>query len=84
MDNIPFAFFVLSFIVAWTIWGIGLVIYRFHFHPLAKFPGPKLAIATYWYEFYFDVIRGAKYTWKLYELHDQYGTKDILGTDPVT
>ncbi|KAI4170325.1 MAG: hypothetical protein LQ343_005078 [Gyalolechia ehrenbergii] len=83
MDNIPFAFFVLSFIVAWTIWGIGLVIYRFHFHPLAKFPGPKLAIATYWYEFYFDVIRGAKYTWKLYELHDQYGPIIRLNPDEL-
>ncbi|KAI0013591.1 cytochrome P450 [Xylariaceae sp. FL0662B] len=50
-----------------------VVIYRLFLHPLAKFPGPKLAAATRWYECYYDVFCGGRYTWKIAELHEQYG-----------
>ena len=48
-------------------------IYRLYFHPLARFPGPKLGIITYWYEFYYDIIRRGQYTFKIRELHEKYG-----------
>ncbi|KAH7407097.1 putative P450 monooxygenase [Phaeosphaeria sp. MPI-PUGE-AT-0046c] len=51
----------------------GLAIYRLYIHPLAKFPGPKLAALTLWYEFYHDVVRGGQYVFKIDELHKQYG-----------
>lgn len=50
-----------------------LVIYRLYWSPLAKIPGPKLAAATFWYEFYYDVVRRGRYTWKIGELHEEYG-----------
>lgn len=53
---------------------IGTLLYRFFFHPLAHFPGPKLAIATYGYEWYYDLILGGQYTFKLKELHERYGS----------
>jgi hypothetical protein len=56
-----------------VIWVVGTVFYRFFHHPLASFPGPKLAIATYCYEWYYDLIRGGQYTFKLKELHEKYG-----------
>ncbi|KAI1141447.1 putative cytochrome P450 [Hypoxylon sp. FL0543] len=52
---------------------IGLVVYRLYFHPLSEFPGPKLAAATVWYEFYYDGIKGGRYTFKIREMHEQYG-----------
>ena len=57
-----------------TLWVIYSVIYRLYFHPLAKFPGPKLAIVTHWYEFYHDIVRRGQYTYKLRELHQKYGS----------
>ncbi len=50
-----------------------LVIYRLVLSPAAKFPGPKLAGLTFWYEFYYDVVLGGKYVFKIRELHDKYG-----------
>jgi len=49
-------------------------VYRITLHPLAKFPGPKLAGATFWYEFYYDVWPTRyQYMWKIEELHSKYG-----------
>lgn len=57
-------------LVLYTAYG---AIYRLYFSPVAKFPGPKLAGLTFWYEFYYDVIKRGRYTFKIRELHKQYG-----------
>lgn len=75
MADVPINLTCISLLAVWLVWMVGLVVYRFYLHPLADFPGPRLAIATYWYEFYFDVFKGAQYTWKLSELHERYGIK---------
>ncbi|GME42310.1 cytochrome p450 [Neofusicoccum parvum] len=56
-----------------TLWVVGLGIYRLYFHPIAKFPGPKLAGLTYWYETYHDFYRRGEYTRTISKLHDRYG-----------
>lgn len=57
-------FFSYAFFVA---------IYRLYFHPLAKFPGPKLAVVTLWYEFWFDCILFGQYTFEIGRMHETYG-----------
>ena len=59
--------------IALLIYALSSAVYRLVFHPLARFPGPKLAAATRLYEAYFDVIQGGKYIFKIGDLHKQYG-----------
>ncbi|RYP45943.1 hypothetical protein DL769_011423 [Monosporascus sp. CRB-8-3] len=49
-----------------------LAIYRLFFHPLAIFPGPKLAAITRYVEAYYDVVCGGQYTFKIAEMHKKY------------
>lgn len=55
---------------------LGTVVYRLFFHPLAGFPGPKLAAATGWYLAYFDMLvdPGAQVMFELQRLHRIHGT----------
>jgi hypothetical protein len=55
-----------------SLWIVSTIINRFFFHPLSSFPGPKLAIATYAYEWYYDLCSSGL-TFKLKELHKKYG-----------
>ncbi|KAJ5558222.1 hypothetical protein N7535_008437 [Penicillium sp. DV-2018c] len=63
--------------VAVVMFPLGLLVlravYHLYFHPLSKFPGPKLAAATYLYEFYYDVIKSGMYIWEIERMHEQYG-----------
>ncbi|KAL0940514.1 elymoclavine monooxygenase [Colletotrichum truncatum] len=56
-----------------VLYVIGLVIYRLLFHPLRNIPGPWYAAATYWYEFYQDVILDGHYIKDYPKLHAKYG-----------
>lgn len=62
----------LSAGIVWLAW---LVLYRVFLHPLSRFPGPRLAAATFGYEIYYDVFKspGGQYNTKIRELHQRYG-----------
>ena len=53
-------------------------IYRLAFHPLAKFPGPKLAAATSLYGAFYDLRPRTSYVKKFSRLHDRYGTPSLI------
>ena len=50
-----------------------LIFYRLLLHPLSRFPGPKLAAISRWYEAYYDAIQEGQYTFKISEMHKKYG-----------
>lgn len=70
MDTISSLQLLALVVACYTLYG---VIYRLYLCPVASFPGPKLAALTFWYEFYYDIITPGRYTWKIAELHKQYG-----------
>lgn len=48
---------VLLLIAAYLLYCFGLAIYRLYVSPLSKYPGPKLAAASWGYEVYYDVVK---------------------------
>ena len=74
MDEILKVVSVQSIVGALAFYLVTLGLYRLIFHPLAKFPGPKLAAVSRYYEAYHDVIQDGQYTNKIAELHRSYGT----------
>lgn len=58
----------------WLCYLAVLAVYRLYVSPLAKFPGPKLAGLSQWYEFYYDVVLGGKFIFQIQKLHRIYGT----------
>jgi hypothetical protein len=48
--------------VLWILYLISLACYRLFFSPISKFPGPKLAALSRWYEFYYEVILNGQFT----------------------
>ncbi|OAA45062.1 Cytochrome P450 [Metarhizium rileyi] len=60
-------------LVVWFIYAALVTAQRLWLSPIAHIPGPKLAALTQYYEFYFDVILGGKYTFKIMEMHQRYG-----------
>jgi hypothetical protein len=68
---------------AWTAAGLAVALailyplsvsfYNLFFSPLARFPGPKLAAATGYYEFYYDFFRKGSYVFEIEKMHNKYG-----------
>lgn len=50
------------------------IVYRLYFHPLAKFPGPKIAAATHLYEVAWDYFGQGAYLYEIQRMHEKYGT----------
>ena len=63
-------------ITSFLVWYASRLVYNVYFHPLSKFPGPRLAGASRWYEAYFDnlVGRGGQYMYEIDRIHRDYGS----------
>jgi hypothetical protein len=56
-----------------VVYACGLLLYRLYFSPIAAFPGPLLARATFWYEFYHNWVKNGQYYRRIEEMHKEYG-----------
>lgn len=74
MDGILDSSFLLPLVFTFILYLTGHAFYLLLLHPLAKFPGPKLAALTRYYEAYHDMVQNGQYTFKIAELHKEYGT----------
>ncbi|KAK3387782.1 cytochrome P450 monooxygenase-like protein [Podospora didyma] len=65
---------IFSLVGLWVAWRILIVLYNISpFHPLASFPGPKIAAVSYLYEAYYDWILAGRYGHTIREMHERYG-----------
>lgn len=53
-------------------------IYNLYFHPLCKFPGPKLAAIGSFLDFYYDVVKDGTYLWEIEKMHRKYGKEEVF------
>ncbi|KAL7943922.1 cytochrome P450 [Trichoderma barbatum] len=78
-EAILYALGISLLVVVWDIF------YRLTFHPLSRFPGPKLAAATKWYEFYYDILKrpGGQFAKEIERMHEQYGAIVRINPDEI-
>ncbi|KAG6012162.1 hypothetical protein E4U54_007693 [Claviceps lovelessii] len=60
--------------LVWLLYAITIAVRRLYLSPIAHIPGPRLAAFTQYYEFYYDIILGGQYTFKILEMHKKYGS----------
>jgi hypothetical protein len=60
--------------LAWLCLHIQRWVYNIYFHPLARFPGPKIGAATTLWKAFIECILQRSFRDVLAELHEQYGT----------
>ncbi|PHH84825.1 hypothetical protein CDD83_1325 [Cordyceps sp. RAO-2017] len=65
---------------AWLVYAAGLAVHRLWLSPIAGVPGPRLAALTQLYEFYYDIVLGGQYAFKVLEFHRRYG--DVVRISP--
>jgi len=65
-------------VILWVVGYIAKSLYNISpWHPLAKFPGPRIAAATFLYEAYYDWILEGRYTHEIRAMHKKYGRQSI-------
>ncbi|OAG39698.1 hypothetical protein AYO21_05973 [Fonsecaea monophora] len=64
---------VAILVTTWLLYLMSLALNRLYLSPLAKFPGPKAAALSRWYELYYEVVLKGQYSRRIDEMHQQYG-----------
>ena len=74
VSSLSYTTLAISVTGGFFLYLFALGIYRLYLHPLAKFPGPKLAALTQWVETYHELKSpGGQFIWVYQKWHEQYG-----------
>lgn len=60
--------------LAVAIYFLGSILHHLCLSPIAGFPGPKIAAATGWYEFYYEYFVNGTYYLEIEKMHQIYGS----------
>ncbi|KAL2681747.1 cytochrome P450 monooxygenase-like protein [Phyllosticta citricarpa] len=71
--NIPFPTLLLTSAAVALTWVAWRAVYDIYFHPLARFPGPKLAAATRYWKVWVECFQAKSFVHELKKLHARYG-----------
>lgn len=70
---------VATIVGVWFLYRLSVVLYNISpFHPLSRFPGPKIAAVSYLYEAYYDWWRVGRYGKVIRDMHERYGRPNNL------
>ncbi|KAK4499586.1 hypothetical protein PRZ48_010104 [Zasmidium cellare] len=85
LSQLSFATTLLLFFTALLAYFLTLAIYRLYLHPLAHFPGPRLAALTPLYQTHHDILTtpNAQFTAHLTPLHAHYGPILRISPDEI-
>ncbi|KAM0405844.1 hypothetical protein HYE67_010176 [Fusarium culmorum] len=65
---------VATLVGVWFLYRLFVAVYNISpFHPLSRFPGPKIAAVSYLYEAYYDWWRVGRYGKVIRDMHERYG-----------
>lgn len=70
--------------VAGLAWVIAKAVYNVYFHPLAGFPGPRMAAATVWWKIHLELVKQESMSLVLWDLHAKYGIFNMCFHAPYT
>jgi hypothetical protein len=66
---------LFSFVAAlFGLYRLSIIVYRLFWHPLRYIPGPRVAATTTLYETYYDLVKGGRFSFKVRDLHTEYGS----------
>ncbi|KIN02841.1 hypothetical protein OIDMADRAFT_119338, partial [Oidiodendron maius Zn] len=64
-----------------SVYAISRYIYLLYFHPLSKFPGPRIAaVSNIWYTYHWSVSLSGRYPWAIERILIKYG--DVVRIAP--
>ncbi|KAK6592778.1 cytochrome p450 [Botrytis cinerea] len=84
LEDLPVLNLFIKFTIVLTTYYLLIAIYRIWFHPLARFPGPRICAITFLYEIGWDYFYEGTYVYRIEEMHDRYGAIVRVNPDELS